>query len=116
MDLFYRLLRARARIRYEPDVLVYHARTDRAGRIGRRYPYGYGMGACCALWLRQRDRLALPLLGRWLAMRSRRLLGGVWQRQGLRVQEECLVLLGTINGLAYGLRAPQGPPHQREAV
>lgn len=42
MDLFYRLLRAGARVRYEPAAVVLHARTTRRGPLVRRFPYGYG--------------------------------------------------------------------------
>ena len=104
MDLFYRLLRAGARIRYEPELLVYHARTDKAGRIGRRIPYGYGMGACCTLWLRQKDPYALRVLLSWFFLRTSRLLEGILRRQWLRVYEEVLVLFGTLKGLLYGMR------------
>ena len=109
MDLFYRLLRAGARIRYEPDLLVYHAQTDRAGRLARRRPYGHGIGACCSLWLRQGDFYALRVLGGWLAMRGRRLLGGLWRREWMLAHEEVLVLLGTIDGLFYGWRVGGQP-------
>lgn len=105
MDLFYRLLRAGARIMYEPDSLVYHERATRAGRLGRRVPYGYGMGACCSIWLVRGDGHALRVLARWLMMRLRRLLGGVRAANGLLVYEETLVLVGTVGGLIYGLRA-----------
>ncbi len=104
MDLFYRLLRAGAHIRYEPDLLVYHARTDKNGRISRRIPYGYGMGACCAIWLREKDWYALRVLASWFFLRFQRLVEGVLQRHWLRVYEEWLVLKGTLQGLFYGLR------------
>jgi GT2 family glycosyltransferase len=106
MDLFYRLLRAGARIRYEPDLLVYHERTSQTGRLARRTPYGYGMGACCSIWLRQGDRHALRVLVRWLLMRGKRLFDGLRQRQWMLVYEEVLVLQGTLRGLVYGLRVP----------
>jgi hypothetical protein len=102
MDLFYRLLRAGAAMRYEPDALVYHEQTIRAGRIKRRYPYGYGMGACCIIWLRRGEARAWVMLGRWLLMRLRRLARGLWQRQWLLAYEEMLVLAGTAGGLVYG--------------
>jgi O-antigen biosynthesis protein len=105
MDLFYRLLRAGARIRYEPAVLVYHARTTREGRLARRFPYGYGMGAGCTLWWRQGDRNALRILVRWLALRAGRAARGLRQGQGQLAYEESLVLAGTIRGLAHGWRA-----------
>jgi GT2 family glycosyltransferase len=104
MDLFYRLVRAGARARYEPEALVYHERTSSAGRIARRVPYGYGMGACCALWLCQQDTNALRVLGRWLAMRLWRLAGGLRRREWMLVYEEMLVLFGTMRGLMYGFR------------
>jgi len=104
MDLFYRLLQAGARLRYEPDLVVYHARTSRAGRISRRIPYGYGMGACCRMWLRQKDPQALHVLRRWLQLRMRRLLEGVRNRHWMLVYEELLVLAGTVQGFTDGLR------------
>lgn len=105
MDLFYRLLRAGARIRYEPRSLVYHERTTRAGRIGRRAPYGYGIGAGCLIRLREGDRNALRILARWLLMRGGRLLEGLRRRDWTLAYEESLVLGGTLGGLVYGLRA-----------
>jgi len=109
MDLFYRLLRAGGRARYEPTALVFHERTDRMGRLARRLPYGYGMGACCSLWLRQGDRNALRVLTRWVAMRGNRLARSLVRGRGLAVREELLVLAGTARGLVYGLRAPERP-------
>jgi GT2 family glycosyltransferase len=104
MDLLYRLARAGARIRYEPEALIYHERASRASRLARRGPYGYGMGAACSLWLRQGDNNAWRVLVRWVLMRARRLAIGVRQRDGLRVHEEFLVLAGTLGGLLYGWR------------
>jgi O-antigen biosynthesis protein len=103
MDLFYRFVRAGASVRYEPESLVYHERTSQVGRMARRVPYGYGMGACCAIWLRQGDRNAPRVFARWLAMRLRRLIGGVWRREWMLVCEEAMVLNGTFRGLLYGL-------------
>jgi GT2 family glycosyltransferase len=104
MDLFYRLLRAGARIRYEPDLVVYHARTTKAGRISRRIPYGYGMGACCRIWLRQKDGQALRVLGRWFLLRIHRLMDALQNRHWSLVYEEILVLAGTVGGFTNGLR------------
>lgn len=103
MDLFYRLLRAGARIRYEPDAVVFHEQTTRAGRMKRRLPYGFGMGACCMIWLRRGDGRAWGMLGSWLLMRLRRMGRGVWQRDWLLAYEETLVLTGTVRGLIFGL-------------
>jgi GT2 family glycosyltransferase len=113
MDLFYRLLRAGARIRYEPDALVYHERTSRAGRLSRRAPYGYGMGACCSKWLWLGDFNALRVGMRWMSMRCWRLAGALRQRQWQLAYEEMLVLRGTLAGLVYGLCALKPPDRAR---
>jgi hypothetical protein len=107
MDLFRRLLRAGAPGLYEPEAIVFHERTTTAGRLERRIPYGYGMGACCVLWLRQGDVQGLPVLGRWVAMRSDRLARSLIRRRWLAVREEALVLAGTARGIGFGLRAPK---------
>jgi GT2 family glycosyltransferase len=105
MDLFRRLLRAGARGRYEPDAVVLHERATTAGRLARRFPYGYGMGACCVLWMRQGDAHGLRVLARWLAMRSNRLARSLARGRWLAVREEVLVLAGTAGGVVFGLRA-----------
>ncbi len=102
MDLFYRLLRAGARIRYEPGSVVFHERKTKASRMGRRIPYGRGVGACSALWLRQRDASALRVLASWLLLRSSLLSHAMAQRRWTSVQEELLVLWGTLQGIGYG--------------
>ena len=104
MDLFYRLLRAGARVRYEPGARVYHERKSRAERLARRIPYGYGMGACCALWLRQGDRYSLRVLLAWLGLRLGMLGRAAVRGRAAGVHEELLVLFGTCRGLAYGAR------------
>lgn len=103
MDLFYRLLRAGARIRYEPDSLVYHERQTRADRLARRPMYGRGMGACCALWLRQGDWYALRVFGGWMALRAGRMGRDLLHRHGLGVYEEALLLGGTVRGVVQGV-------------
>ncbi len=104
MDLFYRLLRSGARIRYEPEAVVYHERQPRERRLASRSSYGRGIGACVGLWLRGGDFHALGVLGRWISMRAglgvRALRRGRWEA----LREEGLVLGGTFGGLVYGLR------------
>jgi GT2 family glycosyltransferase len=104
MDLFYRLLRAGVRARYEPSVVVYHEQQPLAERMGRRPMYGYGTGACFALWLRQRDAWALPLLAHWLAWRSWRMVAGTARGDRVRAREEAVMIGWTFLGLGYGLR------------
>jgi hypothetical protein len=108
MDLFYRLLRSGASIRYEPDALVYHERQTESERRVRRPMYGRGMGACCGIWLRQGDLHAVRILGAWLLLRLARIVkpAGVTRRMALR--EELLILHGTLQGLVYGLRVGHG--------
>lgn len=104
MDLFYRLLRAGACVRYEPAALVRHERQTARERRDRRPMYGRGMGAAVALRLRERDLYALRLLAGWVALRGARLarasVGGRWDAAG----EELLMLRGTVAGLVHGFR------------
>ncbi|HEX7185065.1 MAG TPA: glycosyltransferase [Thermoanaerobaculia bacterium] len=110
MDLFHRLLRAGARLRYEPDALVFHERQTRADRLARRPMYGRGMGACCALWLRQGDLYALRVLLGWLGLRTGAMIRFLRRGNGSGVREELLLLAGTAAGLVHGLRLPEPGP------
>jgi len=108
MDLFYRLLRAGAAGRYEPELVVYHERATRAERLARRVPYGRGMGAACTLWLRGGDVYALRVLSAWGALRGRLLVSAVRHARWTSAYEELLVLGGTAQGIAHGLRIARG--------
>ncbi|MFL6195569.1 MAG: glycosyltransferase [Thermoanaerobaculia bacterium] len=104
MDLLYRLLKAGARVRYEPDAVVFHERQPLERRLASRSSYGRGIGACCGLWLRGGDVHALSVLGRWTSMRAGLLIRALRRRRWQAVREEGLVLGGTLGGLLYGLK------------
>ena len=108
LDFVHRLLRAGAVISYEPRVTMYHQRQTRERRRETRSAYGRGVGASCALWLRDRDLSGVTVLGRWLAMRGGLLAGAARRRDWQRTQEELLVLRGTAAGLAYGALSRRG--------
>jgi hypothetical protein len=108
LDLFHRLLRAGVEVRFEPDLLVLHERASPAQHAARRWTYGFGVGACVAAWLRERDRSALRVLGAWVGLRTRRLVRA--RRPGAAL-DEVRVLLGTLHGLWHGTRmGPRIPP------
>jgi len=115
LDLFYRLVRAGARVRYEPDAVVFHERKPRRERLERRIPYGYGMGACCTLWLRDGDWGGLRVLAAWVRLRASLFARATARRRWLSAYEEALVLAGTLLGIAYGLRtrSPASAPARR---
>ena len=106
MDMIHRLLRDGARIRFEPDAIVYHERQPIAQRERSRLTYGRGIGACCGLWAREGDPFAGVALVRWLGMRLGRFGRALKARDVQRAREEVDVLRGTATGLVYGLRVP----------
>jgi GT2 family glycosyltransferase len=104
MDLFYRVLRAGGAALYEPAAVVGHERATPEARLARRRPYGFGMGAVCAIHLRARDLYAIRLFGGWLALRLRLVAAGLVKRRFGVLHEEALVLAGTAGGLVHGMR------------
>jgi GT2 family glycosyltransferase len=110
MDLFYRLLRAGARGRYDPELLVHHEQKPREGRRSRRGDYGFGMAAACVLWLREaEDGRAAAVLGRWLSLRLKLLAAALLRRRWSSARDELLVLGGTARGVVHGLRVARRP-------
>jgi GT2 family glycosyltransferase len=104
LDLFYRVLRAGGPALYEPAALVEHERATRAARLARRRPYGFGMGAMCAIHLRAGDLYALLMLAAWIGLRLRLAAAGLLRRRPAAVREEALVLAGTAAGTVHGVR------------
>jgi GT2 family glycosyltransferase len=107
MDLFYRVLRAGGPALYEPAALVGHERATRAGRLARRGPYGFGMGAMCGIHLRARDAYAGFMLLAWIGLRLRLVAAGLLRRRFAAVHEEALVLAGTAAGMVHGMRVEE---------
>lgn len=104
-DMIYRLLRAGACIRYEPDAIVYHERQGKAQRLASRWTYGHGIGALCGMWLRRGDPFAFWMLGYWLLGLFREMPGILVRRQWMETYQRIQNLHGTFSGFAYGLFA-----------
>ncbi len=102
-DLFYRLLRAGARIQYDPECVVYHERQSKERRQASRWSYGYGVGALCGTWLRRGDLFAVRMLAQWLFTQSWALAGSLRRREWWLAYTRLLSLGGTPAGLLYGL-------------
>ena len=102
-DVIYRLLRAGAHVLYEPDVVIYHERQNKARRLATRWSYGYGIGAFCGIWLRRGDSYSLRVLARWLYWQCRDLVIASVRWQWLEAYQRWLSLMGTLGGLIYGL-------------
>jgi GT2 family glycosyltransferase len=107
MDLFYRLLRAGGRVRYEPDAVVRHERQRYEDRLARRPMYGRGMGACIAFRMRDRDVMSLRLLADWIVLRLRMLTRAALRADLRGVRDELVMLRSTATGMAHGFRAPR---------
>lgn len=101
LDLFYRLLRAGATVRYEPDAIVFHERQSGERRRASRPSYGFGMGAFCGLSVRRGHAYAVWMLGRWAFDRAHGLLRAFMRCRWRRVGEELLMLGGATRGVAY---------------
>jgi GT2 family glycosyltransferase len=108
VDLLYRLLRAGATVRYEPDAIVYHERTDATERRATSWRYGFGLGTFCGLSARQRDGYATWMFAGWCLDRGRALAAACVRRRWWRVPEELLMLCGATRGIVHALADPSG--------
>ena len=102
-DLIYRLLVMGARVRYEPEAIVYHERLSNARRLATRSGYGYGVGALCGMHLRRGDLFALSMLGNWTSSLARRLRKAGASRDRFELLQVWLSLRATVAGFGYGL-------------
>lgn len=107
LDLIYRLLVARSRIRYEPRALVYHELQSTDRRRLTRTRYGHGLGAFAGVTLRRGDLFGAVILAAWIAARLRLLAGATLRSRrphaADRALDERLLLRGVADGLAQGL-------------
>ena len=109
IDLIYRLLRAGAGIRYEPDAIVYHERKSLADRLSSRQTYGYGMGAFFALALRNGDVAMVHPLASWLLGQSLILSRSIARGRWDDARHPILSIRGALRGMAYGWRIADSP-------
>jgi GT2 family glycosyltransferase len=102
-DFFYRLLRAGACIRYEPEGVIFHERQSKSRRLATCWSYGHGIGAFCSLWFRRRDLFALRTLAGWISWQCWYLIFAIGRGHWIQVHQRWLSLRGTIHGFRYGL-------------
>jgi GT2 family glycosyltransferase len=103
LELFYRLLRGGAVVRYEPDAVVFHEQQTVDARIRRTQAYAFGMGTLCAMWARQRDGYVCWIVARWCIDRVDTVLRAILRRQWWRIREELWTMRGAACGVPYGL-------------
>jgi hypothetical protein len=100
----YRLLRAGARVRYEPGSVVFHERQTAVQRLSSRQGYGHGIGALCGLYLRRGDLYAGRMLGGYLLDQAGGLARSVLRRDWFLTRQRLNALRGCATGFRYGLR------------
>jgi GT2 family glycosyltransferase len=119
LDLLYRLVRSGAVMRYEPSAVVFHEQQSRDGRLSRASSYGFGLGALCSLWARQRDPFTAWIALRWAVDRCDTMLRATVRGQWWRIREELMTIAGAASGVGYGrmlaaeLQADAGAPFTR---
>lgn len=115
IELLDRLLGTGVAVAYTPGAIVYHQMQTRAGRLRRRFPYGFGMGSFIAQTPRRRRR---ALAGTWASMQGRSLASAL-RHGSIRGAVESLVMVcGFSTGYATMVRTRRGrttpPPLQSD--
>jgi O-antigen biosynthesis protein len=100
IDLFERLMRARVRVVYTPDAVVFHQMKDRRGWLRRQVPYGIGMGALIRRAPSGRRAFLAGAYGRMLATTA---LSGIRSRSWQPVAETMLMGTGFLRGYLRAL-------------
>lgn len=106
IDFVYRLLRAGATIRFDPDVVVYHDRADASRRALTRRTYSFGIGVFCGLWLRQKDLYAARMFASWIYQAAWKTASMVRRHQWLQARWYAAGMVSAIAGLVKGLATP----------
>jgi GT2 family glycosyltransferase len=109
-DLCYRWLRAGRRLRYEPDLLIWHRAWRTSPELDRQYfAYGRGQGLLYAKHLRARDVRVARFLARDVYRGARGLAAGVVRGPGEWPDPRKGLLRGLAVGLVEGWRAFRSP-------
>jgi GT2 family glycosyltransferase len=104
IELSLRLLRAGARIRYEPRAVIYHERQSEARRLTTRWSYAYGIGALTGMLWRRGDGYGTTIMSASLRNVARRLGRAVMARNASGIRQAMLSLRGIAGGVQYGWR------------
>ena len=110
VELLDRLLRAGARIVYEPAAVVFHEMKRPAERLARRYPYGYGLGAMVAGTGSRRSR---ALARAYAGIQARSLARGVRRASPRQLAEPLLAVAGFTAGALSAVLDARGRDRSR---
>jgi GT2 family glycosyltransferase len=109
-DLCYRWLRAGRRLRYEPDLLIWHRAWRTPAELDRQYlAYGRGQGVFYAKHLRARDVRVVRFLARDVYRGARGVAAGVVRGSGDWPDPRKGLLRGLAVGLVEGWRTFRPP-------
>jgi GT2 family glycosyltransferase len=100
VELLDRVVRLGAAIAYEPRAVVFHEMKTAKEKMGRRYPYGYGIGALVAVRAGSGARRLATGYGR---MQAQSIARGVRRMSPRHVAEPVLGSVGFAAGFCRGL-------------